>query len=54
MPFLEHNFRGSIAKGAGHRGEDFIFGVEHLGNAKVGENERRISFGCKVEKVLWF
>lgn len=35
MPFLEHYFGSGVAKRTSHGREYFVFGVKHLGNAKV-------------------
>ena len=36
---LEHHFWGGVAEGAGHRGEDFVGGFEHFGDAEVGKDQ---------------
>ena len=51
---LEHDFWGGVAKGAGHRGEDFVGGVKHLGDAEVGEDQFGMGVTGQVEKVLRF
>lgn len=52
VALLEHDFWGGIAEGAGHGGEYFVLCVEHLGDAKVGEDEVGIWVGGEVEEVL--
>lgn len=53
MTLLQHDFRRRIAKRASHGAQYAVFGVEHLSNAKVGENETRIQFRCQVQKIFW-
>lgn len=53
VALLEHDFWGGVAEGASHGGEDLVLGVEHLGDAKVGEDEVGVGVGGEVEKVLW-
>ena len=53
VALLEHDFWGGVAEGTGHGGEDFIFGVKHLGDTEVGEHEVRLWVGGEVEEILW-
>lgn len=52
VALLQHDFWGGIAERAGHGGEDFVLCIEHLGDAKVGEDEVRVWVGGEVEEVL--
>jgi len=52
VPLFEHDFGRGISKGARHGGENLVLGVKHLGNAKVGEHERRVGVLGEVEEVL--
>ena len=54
VPLLEHDLGCGVAEGSGHRGEDFVLGIEHLGDAKVGEDEGGVIVVGKIEEILWF
>lgn len=49
---LQHDLGGGVAEGAGHGGEDLVLAVEHLGDAKVGEDQVGVVVLCQVEQVL--
>jgi hypothetical protein len=54
MALLDHDLRRGVAEGPGHGGEDLIFGIEHLGNAKVGEDKGGVVIVGEIEEVFWF
>ena len=49
---LQHDLGGGVAERASHGGEDLVLAVEHLGDAKVGEDQVGVVFLCQVEQVL--
>jgi hypothetical protein len=54
VAFLEHYLGRCIAKRPGHGCENFVFRVEHFGNAKISENEIRMRIRGQVQKILGF
>jgi hypothetical protein len=54
VALLQHHFGRRISKGAGHGGENLVLGVQHLGDAKVGEDEIRVGGLGEIEQVLGF
>ena len=54
MSTFEHNLGSGITKGAGHGGQDLIFGSEHLGDAEIGQDQGGVGLGRQVEQVLRF
>jgi hypothetical protein len=51
MSLLLHDFWGCVAKGASHCGEYFV-GVEHFGDAEIGEDQFRVWRARQVEEIF--
>lgn len=52
VALLQHNFRGGVAERAGHCGEDFVLGVEHLRNAEIGQDQVGVGRLAEVQQVF--
>lgn len=47
-----HNFRGGVAKRAGHGVERLFFAIEGLGDTKIGQNQIRRGLLSDIQKVF--
>lgn len=54
VPGLGHDFGRGVPEGTGHGVEDFVGGVEHFCDSKVGEDERGGGLAVDVEEIFGF